>query len=46
MMVEMDKISSSGGSIKFFKLECNDELKERNKIIKVEFSRFATCVLN
>jgi hypothetical protein len=35
-----------GGSTKFFKLECNDEFKEFDKIIKVEFSRSTTCLLN
>ncbi len=42
----MDKISSSGGSVKFFKLECNGELKEGDRIIKVQFSRFVACVLS
>jgi len=35
-----------GGSIKFFKLECSGELKEGDRIIRVEFSRSAACVLS
>ncbi len=34
-----------GVSIMFLKLECNGELKEGNRIIRVEFSRFVACVL-
>jgi hypothetical protein len=34
-----------GGSTKFFKLECSDELKELDKIIKVEFSGSTICLL-
>ncbi len=35
-----------GRSTKFFKLEYNGELKEGDIIIKVEFFRPTTCVLN
>jgi hypothetical protein len=35
-----------GTSIKFFKLECNNEFKEGNIIIKVELSRFVVCILS
>jgi len=34
------------GSTMFSKLECSGELKEGNKIIRVEFSRFVACVLS
>jgi len=33
------------GSTMFSKLECSGELKEGDRIIRVEFSRFVACVL-
>jgi hypothetical protein len=34
------------GSTKFFKVECSGELKEGDKIIRVEFLGSTTCVLS
>jgi hypothetical protein len=34
------------GFTKFFKLECNGELKEGDRIIRVEFLGSTTCVLS
>ncbi len=45
ILIHVDPLPQ-GGSTKFFKPKWNGELKELDKIIKVEFLGFTPCLLN